>query len=279
MKATPIINPNSSVPAMNDFYLSYESSVYNDSTTYAQGKWYSIDTEIRSNLKVSLFAINDSGTIVNELPIVVVTNSNGTFLIKIQVPSETTCTYNISGLSTSPSDSLPAGVTVSAEEDMTFWRCHRHDGTMSSRVFLYNIQISPMQPYKLIQTDGASTHLIYGADVTPAGPEFTLPALNIPKDGSILDFTDPVMITFGWDAAANMTGSDKYAIYLYEFYNGEPGPLVYTEEIAGDTESVAISSTNIGNQGSDSLMWFVIATNGDGSAQTETRYFTYFPWQ
>ena len=76
---------------------------------------------------------------------------------------------------------------------------------------MYFLAVAPNQGNRAIQTNAESTCLIYGEDVTPSIPTFTLPALFEPISGAPFNVTYPGEdITFIWAAASNMTSGDKY---------------------------------------------------------------------
>lgn len=269
-----IFEANSSMPGVDDGLLIYSGvTPDNEGLQDLPIEQYIINTQIRSNPYVSLDAVGITFNQRFQIGFLVIDNNNGTKSIRFQVPRFCRVYYYICG---SSFDNQVHSELVKEDNQETWthgYYLHNHDGFSGVQLTLgNNIQPDniPFNANKKVVTNHAGNRFIYvpieqGNDP----PGFTLPALNTPEESIEINGTIHDLRTWSWDAASNMTHTDKYNIIYTAIIN--PLNSFTSDDIAGDVTSVDLYDDRFDGMSGEVFYWTVRAENTDGTGETEGR--------
>jgi len=157
------INPFSSDPAMADFYKEYHGEISNSSGSLSDGtsSLQPVITDIRHCLHVIANCVQAVGGVARKFDAdyTVTSGDNGTFIVTIEVPSETICTYKISGYICKDAPIHEELGVGSGTLNPQHAGGHRHDGNDSHTISYNNLTNTPTIPTLLPFIDDAVFNL------------------------------------------------------------------------------------------------------------------------
>lgn len=278
-----IQNNQSSYPGMADGFISYEGSLLTNTVGYGHfgnGVWaeFLITTEIRSNLNVFIICSTapftaEAKAIKGNVPV----GLNKTFLlpyktelqtsgcvkVRVRVPHGCAATYKIMG----DKNSIPY-LTVDKETELipdSFLTgfsdySHQHDGIDSALINVGSIKPNAGNAGKFLRVSADGNYITY-ANSSGAPDSFSL---LLPVDKALLNIALSYT-AFTWEASV---GANNYHIYIIHNITRE---VIY-DTVTGNVTTININHSNFIN--GEVYYWYVVATNGTETIQSNTHIFT-----
>lgn len=266
------VNTQSSYPGFSDGLIIYQGQTpVNENAKKV--RQYKVNTEIRTSLFVSLDAIHSTSNARFQIGFVISTETNGTKTITFQVPRLASVYYFISGSTFKSEETNFELVDEGEKNDWTHgYYLHNHDGYSGVQLVLgNNIQPDnvPFNANKKVVVNATGDRFIY-TDINQGAnpPVFTTPALNTPADAIEINPNSGDTTTFDWDAATNMINTDTYTILFNAIVNPSNS---FHIDVAGDVLSSVQDDIIFDNMYGEVFAWSILATNGDGTGETEPR--------
>lgn len=269
------INTQSSYPGFSDGLIVYQGETPLNASR--QVRQYRVMTDILSSLFVSIMSRASmsragEGGEQFQLPFIITEDSSHRKIITFQVPSYNIVHYFVSGSTFKITENSKELIDDGLQVKWTHYRyMHKHNGLTGTQLFLTNIQPDG-QPYmadKRVAVSADGTKFIYVDDSQGSNPPvFADSSLNTPGDAIEINPNSGDTTTFSWDAATNMTNTDSYTIIFDAMINPNNS---FAIPVAGDITSLVKNDIDFDSMYGEVFAWYVIATNADGTDQTEQR--------